>query len=123
AAVAAGIRVEPIPGPSAILAALTASGLPYDSLAVLAFSPTKAKERQAWFDRLIHIGGTVVFFEAPHRIARTLSELRAIAGNCPIILGRELTKTHEELVRGPIDQLLARLPAEGGEFTVGVDIR
>jgi 16S rRNA (cytidine1402-2'-O)-methyltransferase len=122
AAVAAGIRVEPIPGPSAILAALTASGLPSDSFAFLGFPPTKSKERKAWFDRLIHVGGTVVFFEAPHRIARTLSELRLVAGNCPIILARELTKTHEELVRGPIDQLLDRLPAERGEFTIVVDI-
>jgi 16S rRNA (cytidine1402-2'-O)-methyltransferase len=122
AAVAAGIRVEPIPGPSAILAALTASGLPYNSFAFLGFPPTKSRERKAWFDRLIHIGGTVVFFEAPHRIARTLNELRALAGNCPIVLGRELTKAHEELVRGPIEQLLARLPAEKGEFTVVVDI-
>jgi 16S rRNA (cytidine1402-2'-O)-methyltransferase len=122
AAVAAGIRVEPIPGPSAILAALTASGLPYDSFAFLGFPPTRSKARKAWFDRLVQVGGTVVFFEAPHRIARTLVELRSIVGNCPIALGRELTKTHEELVRGPIDELLARLPVERGEFTVVVNI-
>jgi 16S rRNA (cytidine1402-2'-O)-methyltransferase len=63
-----------------------------------------------------------VFFEAPHRIARTLTDLRAIAGNSPIALGRELTKTHEELVRGPITDVLDRLPAERGEFTVVVNI-
>ena len=122
AAVAAGVRVEPIPGPSAILAALTASGLPYDSFTFLGFPPTKSKERKAWFDRLVHVGGTVVFFEAPHRIARTLTDLRSIAGNSPIVLGRELTKAHEELVRGPIDEVLERLPAERGEFTVVINI-
>ena len=99
AAIAAGIRIEPIPGPSAILAALTASGFSYDSFTFLGFPPTKTKERRAWFDRLIQVGGTVVFFEAPHRIVRTLTELGIISGNCPIALGRELTKTHEEVVR------------------------
>jgi 16S rRNA (cytidine1402-2'-O)-methyltransferase len=122
AAVAAGVRVEPIPGPSAILAALTASGLPYDSFTFLGFPPTKSKERRAWFDRLVRVGGTVVFFEAPHRIVRTLTDLSMIAGNSPIVVGRELTKTHEELVRGPIEDVLKRLPAERGEFTVVIDI-
>ena len=122
AAIAAGIRVEPIPGPSAILAALTASGLPYDSFAFLGFPPTKSKERKTWFDRLVHVGGTVVFFEAPHRIARTLADLQAKVGNCPIMLGRELTKAHEELVRRPIQQLLEHPPIAKGEFTVVVNI-
>jgi len=122
AAVAAGVRVEPIPGPSAILAALTASGLPYDAFTFLGFPPTKSKDRRAWFARLIHVGGTVVFFEAPHRIARTLTDLAQTIGNRPIMLGRELTKTHEQLVRGPIMTVLEHLPAERGEFTVVVDI-
>ena len=73
AAIAAGVRVEPIPGPSAILAALAASGLSYDSFTFLGFPPTKSKERKAWFDRLVRVGGTVVFFEAPHRIVPTKS--------------------------------------------------
>jgi 16S rRNA (cytidine1402-2'-O)-methyltransferase len=122
AAVAAGIRVEPIPGPSAILAALSASGLPYDSFTFLGFPPTKSRNRKAWFDRLVQVGGTVVFFEAPHRIARTLGDLEEIVGNCPISLGRELTKAHEELVRGPISKVRERLPAPRGEFTVVLQI-
>lgn len=120
AAVAAGVRVEPIPGPSAILAALTASGLPFDSFTFLGFPPTKAKARHHWFERLRQIGGTIVFFEAPHRIERTLTELRSIVGNCPISLGRELTKAHEESVRGPISSVLDQLPERRGEFTVVV---
>src|SRR5256885_1108608 len=67
AAIDAGVRVEPIPGPSAVLAALAASGLPTDTFTFLGFPPTRAKHRHAWFERLRTAGGTVVFFEAPHR--------------------------------------------------------
>ena len=122
AAVAAGVRVEPIPGPSAILAALTASGMRFDSFAFLGFPPTKSKDRKLWFERLRQIGGTVVFFEAPHRIERTLADLRSFTGDCPISLSRELTKTHEESVRGPISSVLERRVPVKGEFTVVVDI-
>ena len=122
AAVAAGVRVEPIPGPSAILAALTASGMLADSFTFLGFPPTKTKDRRQWFDRLRRAGGIVVFFEAPHRIERTLTDLRSTAGNCPISLSRELTKTHEESVRGPINEILAGGIEQRGEFTVVVNI-
>lgn len=122
AAVAAGMRVEPIPGPSAILAALTASGIPFDSFSFLGFPPTKTRDRKAWFERLRQVGGTIVFFEAPHRIERTLAELRGIAGDCPISLSRELTKAHEESVRGPISQVLEGRLSPKGEFTVVVSV-
>lgn len=122
AAVAAGIRVEPVPGPSAILAALTASGMAFDSFAFLGFPPIRAKDRNVWFERLRHIGGTIVFFEAPHRIERTLADLQATVGNCPIAIGRELTKAHEELVRGPISDVLKACLLPRGEFTVVVYI-
>lgn len=118
AAIAAGIRVEPIPGPSAILAALAASGLPTDSFAFLGFPPTRSKDRKIWFERVREIGRTVVFFEAPHRIRATLEELRAQAGECDVAVGRELTKAHEQLVRGPISEVLALPLVERGEFTV-----
>jgi 16S rRNA (cytidine1402-2'-O)-methyltransferase len=122
AAIAAGIRVEPIPGPSAILAALAASGLPHDSFTFLGFPPTKGKERRVWFERLAAVGGTVVFFEAPHRLTRTLTELRETIGDRPISLGREITKTHEELVRGPITWVLSEVTDPRGEFTVVVNV-
>jgi len=76
-AIAAGIRVEPVPGPSAVLAALTASGFETDSFTFLGFPPTGAKHRKLWFERARAVGGTVVFFEAPHRIAATLADLAA----------------------------------------------
>jgi 16S rRNA (cytidine1402-2'-O)-methyltransferase len=122
AAIAAGVRIEPVPGPSAVLAALAASGLPTDQFAFLGFPPTRSKDRNAWFSRLLAVGGTVVFFEAPHRIRRTLQDLADRVGNCEIAVGRELTKKHEQLVRGPIDAILADMCPERGEFTVVVDI-
>ena len=122
AAIDAGIRVEPIPGPSAVLAALAVSGLPSDSFTFMGFPPTRSKDRKQWFDRLHTAGGTVVFFEAPHRIRETLGDLRRTAGDCSIVLARELTKAHEELVRGPISTVLESLKEGRGEFTVVAEI-
>jgi 16S rRNA (cytidine1402-2'-O)-methyltransferase len=121
AAIDAGIRVEPIPGPSAVLAALTASGLPTEDFTFLGFPPTRSKARAAWFERASRSGGTVIFFEAPHRILSTLQDLSERFGDLVVTVGRELTKMHEELVRGPISEVARRLEARG-EFTVVVNI-
>jgi 16S rRNA (cytidine1402-2'-O)-methyltransferase len=118
AAIDAGIRVEPIPGASAVLAALAASGLPTEEFSFLGFPPTQSKDRKTWFQRLKAIGGTVVFFEAPHRIEVTLREILREVGDCEACVGRELTKIHEELVRGPISSLLEQLESGKGEFTL-----
>lgn len=122
AAIEAGIRVEPIPGPSAALAALAASGLPTDTFLFLGFPPIKAKDRLEWFEAVHTATRTVVFFEAPHRIRATLEQLLAAVGDCQVAIGRELTKAHEELVRGPISKVLSELSEARGEFTVVVDI-
>jgi 16S rRNA (cytidine1402-2'-O)-methyltransferase len=121
-AIGAGVRVEPIPGPSAVLTVLMASGLAVDSFTFLGFPPTRSKARNEWFERLRHLQGTVVFFEAPHRILSTLQALREITGDIPVVVGRELTKIHEELVRGPISEVLSRLSTLKGEFTVAAQI-
>jgi len=121
-AIAAGIRIEPIPGPSAVLTILAASGLPTDSFSFLGFPPTRGSDRKEWFERLRSCPGTVVFFEAPHRIRETMAELARAVGDCAVVVGRELTKAHEELVRGPISEVLDRLDESRGEFTVAVDI-
>jgi len=118
AAIDAGLRVEPVPGPSAVLAALAASGLPTDSFAFLGFPPTRSKDRRKWFDRARAIGGTLIFFEAPHRIQPTLHEVRRELGDCQAVVGRELTKIHEEFVRGPISTLSTILHEGRGEYTV-----
>jgi 16S rRNA (cytidine1402-2'-O)-methyltransferase len=122
AAVAAGIRVEPVPGPSAILAALAASGLAAGAFTFLGFPPTRSKDRKRWFETLKAAGHTVVFFEAPHRVARTLTDLRQAIGDRPVAVARELTKAHEELVRGPISTVAAALGHPRGELTIVVDV-
>jgi 16S rRNA (cytidine1402-2'-O)-methyltransferase len=121
-AIAAGIRVEAVPGPSAVLTLLAASGLPTDSFSFVGFPPTGAKDRNDWFDRLQALGQTVVFFEAPHRIQETLADLQRRVGDCPVVVGRELTKVHEELVRGQISEVLTTLTEFRGEFVVGAYI-
>jgi 16S rRNA (cytidine1402-2'-O)-methyltransferase len=121
-AIQAGIRVEPIPGPSAALAALVVSGLPSETFTFLGFPPTRSSDRGKWLDELRSQGRTVVFFEAPHRIRQTLEDLVATVGDCPVAVGRELTKVHEEMVRGPISRVINSLSEPRGEYTVVVDV-
>jgi len=121
-AIAAGVRVEPIPGPNAAIAALSVSGLLSDDFLFLGFPPTKAKDRNLWLARLKEAGTTVVFYEAPHRIVRTLQGILETVGDVPVVVSRELTKTHEELVRGPISAVLASNMPARGEFTVVISI-
>jgi 16S rRNA (cytidine1402-2'-O)-methyltransferase len=122
AAIEAGIRVEPVPGPSAALAALAASGFATDSFTFLGFPPTRSTDRSRWFEDVRSAGRTVVFFESPHRIEATLQDLLRSVGDCDVCVGRELTKVHEELVRGPISAVLSGLGSPRGEFTVVADV-
>jgi 16S rRNA (cytidine1402-2'-O)-methyltransferase len=122
AAISAGIRVETVPGPNAAIAALAISGLPSDAFTFLGFPPTRSKERTEWFDRLRAAAGTVIFYEAPHRVQATLQELHEMIGDCRVCVARELTKAHEELVIGPISEALRRIGEPRGEFVVVVDI-
>jgi 16S rRNA (cytidine1402-2'-O)-methyltransferase len=121
-AVEAGIRVEPIPGPSAVMAALSASGFPAETFTFLGFPPVRSKDRAAWFKRLTTVSGTVIFFEAPHRIRPTLEELLAQIGDLPVVVCRELTKVHETLVRGPISTVIGAPHQARGELTVVVNL-
>jgi 16S rRNA (cytidine1402-2'-O)-methyltransferase len=122
AAIDAGIRVEPIPGASAVMAGLAASGLPTDGFAFLGFPPTRAKDRKNWLERIRTIRGTIVFFEAPHRIQATLTEIAREFGDCQVAVARELTKMHEEWVRGPINKVAQGLSDPKGEFTVVLSV-
>jgi 16S rRNA (cytidine1402-2'-O)-methyltransferase len=121
-AVAAGVRVETIPGPSSVMAAIAVSGMPTESFTFLGFPPARSKARNLWFDRLRASTGTVIVFEAPHRVRRTLEEIRQTVGDCKAVVGRELTKTHEELVRGPITSILRSGMVERGEFVLVLNI-
>jgi 16S rRNA (cytidine1402-2'-O)-methyltransferase len=115
----AGFRVEPIPGASAVVAAISASGVSSQGFTFLGFPPIRLKDRKIWFDHLSEAAKhrLVVFFEAPHKMRKTLGDL-ALSVKRPIIVGRELTKIHEEFVSGTPVELLAKFDAPQGEFTV-----
>jgi 16S rRNA (cytidine1402-2'-O)-methyltransferase len=121
AARAQGIRIVPIPGASAVAAALSASGYEADQFVFLGFPPSSGPKRDAWFHQLTTEPRTAVFFESPHRIARTLDELASILANRPILVGRELTKAHEEFLEfGIYPKSPGAAVHERGEFTVVV---
>jgi 16S rRNA (cytidine1402-2'-O)-methyltransferase len=116
----AGIRVEPVPGASAAMAAVSASGLPADQILFVGFPPPRANDRRRWLTSLKDEPRLVVFFEAPHRILASLTDLLEIFGDRLAAVGRELTKVHEELAVRPISEHLQLLTSPRGEFTVVV---
>jgi 16S rRNA (cytidine1402-2'-O)-methyltransferase len=101
AVLAAGHAVVPIPGPSALLAALVASGLPTDAFVYLGFLPRKASDRRRLLASVAGEPRTLVAYEAPHRLLDTLADVHAALGDRPLAVARELTKLHEEIFRGP----------------------
>jgi 16S rRNA (cytidine1402-2'-O)-methyltransferase len=115
-----GVAVDPIPGPSALLAAAAGSGFPMAPLTFVGFAPSKANERRKWLEELADTPHTVVFYEAPHRIQRTLDEASIILGERQIVVGRELTKVHQEFLRGTAAHVAGLLASPRGEFTVVV---
>ena len=120
-AAAAGFRVSPVPGPSALTAALSVAGFDVgpDGVLFLGFLPVKGREREQAVARVAAHRGVVVIFEAPHRAAATLGELAAVAPDRAACAGRELTKLHEELRRGTLQELAAWAAAGlKGELTV-----
>jgi 16S rRNA (cytidine1402-2'-O)-methyltransferase len=106
AALAAGIRVETVPGPCALLAALTASGLRTDEFHFVGFLPHKSGQRRHRLTALRDVPGTLVLYESPHRIERLLAELAEQFADRQVVLGRELTKKFEEYQRGTAEELL-----------------
>ena len=115
-----GIRVVPVPGPSAVIAALVASGLPTDSFHFLGFLPPKGGKRQRRLEEIRGLRGTVVLFEAPHRILRTLEDLLEVCGDREVAVMRELTKLHEEVIRGRLKEVKEEIERRGprGEMTI-----
>jgi 16S rRNA (cytidine1402-2'-O)-methyltransferase len=117
AAVARGIAVVPIPGPTAFVAALVASGLPSDQFFFAGFLPARATARRAMLEELRAIPATLCFYEAPHRIAATLRDALNVLGDRTAAVARELTKLHEEIARGSLSELAQRFsesaPARG----------
>jgi len=110
------IPVIPIPGPSALLAALSASGLPNEEFLFVGFLPNRSGERRRALERLRIEDRTIIFYEAPHRVAETVADAREILGDRSACLAREVTKLHEEFRRGKLSELaesLAERPARG----------
>ena len=120
AAIAAGHTVTSIPGPNAANAALVASGLPTRAFTFLGFLPKKSGARQRLVAGLLAEGRTIVAYESPYRIGDLLADVAAVAADARVVVARELTKVHEELVRGTATELAARYASERakGEITV-----
>jgi len=110
AAIAAGIAVFPVPGANAAISALIASGLPGERFTFHGFLPSKAGQRRTALEELARDGGTHIFYEAPHRIADTLADMESVFGAAQrAVVARELTKLHEEFLRGTVGELRAEL--------------
>lgn len=122
-----GIRVESIPGPSSVITALTVSGLPTDKFLFLGYLPIKMGKRtkqlqgiKDMFSSSEYVRPTIIFFEAPHRLLKTLEELKNVYGDIYIVVARELTKVHEEVKRGRISEVLEQFSSKPpkGEIVV-----
>lgn len=121
AAIDGSFSVVPVPGPSAILASLAASGMPLDEFRFIGFLPSKAAARRKALEKLLDEPGTVVAYESPHRILDTLADLNELFGGARVVLAREVTKIHEEFLRGSAGEIreeLAKRDSVRGEITL-----
>ncbi|HEY0079172.1 MAG TPA: 16S rRNA (cytidine(1402)-2'-O)-methyltransferase [Pyrinomonadaceae bacterium] len=124
ACVERGLRVVPVPGATAFVAALVASGLPTDQFYFGGFLPARSHARRTRLEELRQLSATLVFYEAPHRISQTLADAREILGEREAAVARELTKLHEEIRRGRLSELAKHFEAEHtarGEMVVLID--
>lgn len=121
AAIEAGIPVVPLPGASAVLAALVASGLPTRRFLYLGFLPRTGGERRSLFRSIASLPFTLVAYESPHRVAAALADARAVLGDRQAAAARELTKLHEEIVRGRLSEITQLIGNPRGEFTLVIE--
>jgi len=103
------IAVVPVPGPSAVIAALSVSGLPTDAFLFKGFLPHKLKKRKDWLKQLEGVRETLIFYESPHRLSETLNDIFEILGDREIVLTRELTKIYEEVLRGKVSEIQTQI--------------
>jgi 16S rRNA (cytidine1402-2'-O)-methyltransferase len=124
-ALEAGLRVVPIPGPTALVSALVASGLPSDEFFFAGFLPARSGARRTRLADLASIPSTLIFYEAPHRIVASLEDARKILGEREAVVARELTKLHEEVLRGRLSELVEKFSQAAheprGEMVVVID--
>ena len=120
-AISHGITVTPIPGPTAVITALAASGLTTESFRFEGFLPRKDKEQRERLQTMAGFGGTLVFYESPYRVFETLKNIHQILGERRVVLARELTKVHEEFIRGNLSDIITKMAGmekPKGEFTI-----
>jgi 16S rRNA (cytidine1402-2'-O)-methyltransferase len=108
-AIRAGVRIIPVPGASALTAVLSASGLPTDRFVFEGFLPARKTQRRERLQTLRDETRTLIFYEAPHRLKDTLGDIRELLGNREAVLAREVSKIHEEFLRGPVSELVRAL--------------
>jgi len=121
AAAEIGVRVVPIPGPSAVTAALSVAAMRSDDFKFVGFAPRTANTRRKLFGEVGREPATLVVFEAPHRVRATLEAIADVLGNRPMAICRELTKLHEEIFRGTADEALAHFENPRGEFVLVIE--
>ena len=121
-AIEEGIEVIPVPGPSAHVAALVVSGLPTDSFHFFGFLPPKGAKRKKRLEAIKELRGTIILYESPHRLLRTLQDIQDCCGDRQVVVARELTKLYEEVIRGQITEVLKELEGKKmrGEITLVV---
>jgi 16S rRNA (cytidine1402-2'-O)-methyltransferase len=122
-AIEGGARVVPVPGPSALITALVASGLPTDEFFFGGFLPARSGARRTRLKQVADMRATLIFYEAPHRIAAALRDAREVLGERTTVVARELTKIHEEIARGRLSELAARFSSTEarGEMVLIID--
>ena len=121
AAIERGIRVEPIPGASVLVTALAVSGLPTDRFTYLGFLPRRKGQRRKLLEGVAGEEGTLIAFEAPHRLLASLEDMLDVLGDRRIAVCRELTKVYEEIFRGTVSQAVAHFAEPRGEFTLVIE--
>lgn len=123
AAIEAGFAVSPVPGPSATLAALVASGMPTAQWTFLGFLPNRAAARRTFLEQAKDVRTTLICFETPHRLQDALADIAMVLGDRRIAVARELTKLHEEIVRGTVQETIAHFEAHAprGEFVLVIE--
>jgi len=116
------IKVESVPGPSAVLAALTSSGLPADKFLFLGYPPEKQSQRIKLFENILHmnefVSASYILYSAPHKLQSTLTDMVSTLGDIEIVVARELTKVHEEIWKGSVIQAAEKFKEAKGEFVL-----
>lgn len=122
-AIKEGINIIPVPGPSALIAAISVSGISTGEFAFIGFLPSKAVQRQKKLTELAREARTLVFYEAPHRLLDTISDMESVFGGREAALAKEITKIHEEVLRGTLPELLAALESKtiAGEYVIIIE--